>query len=271
MTPPAVRRVSAADLAAGAGALRDLHDGVIDALVVEGLFDADAAAAMEAGLLAGKDGEWLLQDRDPRVRIRMIGALISPSSVNPRGPDPEAYLAAAERSESEVAAAVGEAWFPRLQEALTALAEVPARAATAVDGRPCVPTTIRGLPPGGAFAPHCEAGYLGIDVYRLLRPRVCLEQKMGYFLQVAPADAGGELVLYDVRWDPEHRAFEERIADVDPSIDHTIVPLSAGDLVLLDAGHTYHQVTEVRGDRTRWTMGGFAAFTRDGEAFEYWS
>jgi hypothetical protein len=271
VTAPVVLRVRADALSDAAGALRKLHDGDADALVIESLFDVDAAEATEARLLAGRPEEWLLTDRDPRVRIRMIGALISPSSKNPRGPDPEDWLAAAESTKQAVNEAFVGDWFGVLEEALSTVSGLPVRTAVSSDGRMGVPTSIRGLPPGGGFAPHCEAGYVRIAGYDVLRERLCLDRKMGYFLQVAPAEQGGKLVIYDLGWDPEHRPFDDRPAQIVESIDHTIVLLRAGDLVVLNAGPVYHQVTEVEGGRTRWTMGGFAAYSQDGATFEYWS
>jgi hypothetical protein len=47
--------------------------------------------------------------------------------------------------------------------------------------------------------------------------------------------------------------------------------LAVGDLALFEEGRYYHRVNEVRGSRSRWTMGGFLAPSRDAQTLHYWS
>ena len=45
----------------------------------------------------------------------------------------------------------------------------------------------------------------------------------------------------------------------------------AGDMILFDGGRWFHKVDVVRGSATRWTIGGFLMFDRDGRRAYYWS
>ncbi len=278
---PKVARVRAVDLLSGAvpadaspALLRDVGPEGLAALVIEGLFAPEVVARVTEALESGSDHAWLIDDPDPAARLHMVGGLISPRRSAPRGPDLDEYLATSGPTRAACAALFGNEpdWFETLEAVLlkaSGAAEVSV--VTHPDGRTYVPTSIRGLEPGACFPPHCEAGYLRIAAYAPLHPRVHLDNKLGYFVLLAKPESGGELLLYDRVHSESVRHFEHRPHDADPSVPHTRVPMEAGDLVLLAAGQRYHQVTEIKGERSRWTMGGFAAYARERDAFHYWT
>ena len=50
-----------------------------------------------------------------------------------------------------------------------------------------------------------------------------------------------------------------------------VVPIERGDLLLLNSGRFFHEVTTVEGARPRFTIGGFFAKRRGGEGVVYWA
>lgn len=272
-SPPAILRVPAGTLTRPTPWLRRITQGEVAAVVFEGTFDAEVVRRAVA-VLEREDPTWMIDDPDPSARLKMVGGLISPRRSAPRGPHLEEYLTSAAASRAACVDVFGSSpdWFETIETlfALASGAEHVAVAATP-DGRPYVATSIRGLAPGASFPPHCEAGYLGIPAYDPLRESVCLDQKMGYFALLAKPDAGGQLVIYDRTHAENVHHFQHRPSNIDDSVPHTVVTMDPGDVVVLAAGQRYHQVTEVRGTQARWSMGGFAAYARRGDALLYWT
>ena len=90
-----------------------------------------------------------------------------------------------------------------------------------------------------------------------------LSTQLSFYLPLQTAEAGGELVLFhppppDARRAMEQLPFARAHEALEPH-GFTAVPVGVGDLIMFDGGRWNHRVTTVRGDRTRWTIGGFAA------------
>jgi len=133
---------------------------------------------------------------------------------------------------------------------------------------PYGPSTLRRLPPGGIIPPHCEADQLRNPMHAPLRNRIDTSQIISWFLCLQPAESGGELALYDVgsSSDLGRRIYADRLHAsgllADSDVEH--IQPAAGDLVVFNSGNHFHEILPVRGDRDRWTLGGFLCRTLDG-------
>jgi len=263
-------------------ALHDIYCRRLDLMVVRGLFPAEQLARAVQALDAEPIGpQWILQEtRDPKqVQMRLMGESLTPNTGFPDGPDMDHYFASAAhvRARARELFAPGPLFEPTVQDCLTRLAggravSVP----TWPDGRSYTPATIRSLPPGCQIPVHVGNYFLGTGGYRHLATQVALEDQLSYFLTLQAPQAGGALEVYSLEWKdpatpwlPEHGIWDgPAITARYPALRFTP---QAGDLLLFDGGRYYHKVTRVEGTRTRWTMGGFAGFSRDMQHVYYWN
>jgi len=155
----------------------------------------------------------------------------------------------------------------------------------AIDGSEYTPTTIRVLEKGqfmgwhfGNQFLHCTPGY------KYLATQINTEVHLGYFLMLSPAEAGGELILYDLEWDQTEWTDTENggrkrngmvngklIADVMEDYAQMSISPKAGSLVIFDDSRILHRVSTVQGSRRRITIGGFVASSQQKEKVYYWS
>jgi hapalindole-type alkaloid chlorinase len=196
------------------------------------------------------------------------------------GSDPELaeYLDAAARFHEDTRAAFtgGEDFETHLEEVLRRIAggrtvSVPRFR----DGRAYAAATIRVLPPGGQIGTHCGNEASTRPAYTHLNTLVDLTDQVSYFLTLQHPEAGGELVVYSLKWDEiDGGLISHGRSNVDallPRARWEAYRPEAGDLLVFDGGRYFHRVAVVRGARTRWTIGGFMMIARDGKRFYYWS
>ena len=107
------------------------------------------------------------------------------------------------------------------------------------------------------------------------------QTQLSWFYVLQPPEGGGELVLYDLRWEETPPAFVRdagysRIPFVRDRVlaqtraTMTVRP-AAGDLVVFDGGRIWHSVAGVHGARPRITVGGFFAPRREEATLLFWS
>ena len=133
----------------------------------------------------------------------------------------------------------------------------------AIDGSEYTPTTIRVLEEGqfmgwhfGNQFLHCTPGY------KYLATQINTEVHLGYFLMLSPAEAGGELILYDLEWDQTEWTDTENggrkrngmvngklIADVMEDYAQMSISPKAGSLVIFDDSRILHRVSTVQGSQ----------------------
>lgn len=242
-----------------------------------GAFAPERCAAVVAAARAGDLGSSDARDHDDptRPQVRVYGCAISPSDTWPRGPDPDAYHAAAPAFRARLAS-LGEPAFPALVlDALRLLTATPATVPSSSRGDygSC---TVRHLTTGTALPPHCEHLYAGIDVYRGLRDLgVDLEQQLSFFVVLEAPAEGGALRVYDGPWRPlldrlgPETEDAVEVPDDAPEPSYRSIPPTVGDLLVFPSGATIHEITPVeRGER--WTLGGFASFAPRGEPLYAW-
>ena len=161
----------------------------------------------------------------------------------------------------------------------------PVELPLAPDGAYYTPTTIRVLNEGQFMGWHFENQFLHCTTgYRHLAPLVDPETHLSYFVTLSAADAGGELILYDLQWsetqwpdtdksgrDRTGTVGDKPIASVMEDYDQMSLNPGPGDLVLFDGGRILHRVSTVKGNRRRITIGGFVACSCDLKKVYYWS
>lgn len=174
----------------------------------------------------------------------------------------------------------------RLTEVLGAMSGgSPVELPVTPDGYTYTPTTIRVLETDQHMGWHFENQFLHCTPgYRHLETIVEPDDHLSYFAVLSAADAGGELVLYDLEWsetewpDKEHGGTRKNglvngklISSVMEDYDKMYLSPEAGSLVVFDAGRILHRVSAVEGSRRRITVGGFLAFSKNREKLFYWS
>jgi hypothetical protein len=153
------------------------------------------------------------------------------------------------------------------------------------DGSEYTPTTIRVLEKGQFMGWHFGNQFLFCTPgYKHLKTQIDTTAHLGYFLVLSSAISGGELVLYDLEWDETEWNDTEMggrkrngtvngklIADVMENYQQMPIKPKPGSLVIFDDSRILHRVSTVEGNRRRITVGGFVAFSENGEKVYYWS
>jgi hypothetical protein len=167
----------------------------------------------------------------------------------------------------------------RVEALLTAVAggrsvRVPA----GPDGAAYAPATIRGLVDGGTIDLHCENETVEFPSMWHLSRVIHARNQLSYYVVLALPESGGELVVHNARFAEgagEQLSRMERTGsaalDAIAPCGQVIPRTDVGDLLVFDSGRHFHRVTAVQGPRTRWTMGGFLARSRDDRTVYYWS
>ena len=132
------------------------------------------------------------------------------------------------------------------------------------------PATFRFLHPNrGGIGLHRDNEFLVQPSYKHLNKVAKMVNSLSYFIIVDTPEQGGDLVLYDVP--PEQS--KTRIKDLDlENCPKRIITTQIGDMILFRGGDILHQVTpDAQGKKTRITIGGFLAISKDNEKIFYWS
>jgi hypothetical protein len=242
-------------------------------LVIRGAFPGEPLAAVVSRLEAG---DCALSRHDTPFKGRSYGAIVVLS-----GTDLTDYLAEGEKFRDACAALFQGAtdYQTRMEDLLRRLAggrkvAVP----RGPDGRSYMGSSIRGVAPGGAIDLHCENETVGFPGMKHLSTLIDPRHQLSYYLTLAAPESGGEIWISRLRFsEGPGRALLNLERDTEDTLRRveayggTAPRLTAGDLLIFDAGSHYHRVTPVTGAKTRWTMGGFLALSRDHSTVYYWS
>lgn len=148
-------------------------------------------------------------------------------------------------------------------------------------------TTIRMNHPGKGFINVHSGNYFQQEFpefYEHLNTEVNVKDQLSYFITVNPAQAGGELTLFDLLWEPgqtkenANKDYEVFLTDgtrldtgPNSPLKRMMVKPGPGDLLIFSGGPIWHKVELVEGDEERITIGGFLSFTSDMTTIKYWS
>lgn len=137
------------------------------------------------------------------------------------------------------------------------------------DERVYTPATVRFVYPNrGGMVPHKNNDFLENSYYDHLNQIAKMVDALSYFIIIDKPEAGGDLVLYDLP--PEESMTLTENLDLE-KCPKTYIPPDIGDMIIFHGGNIVHQITDVNGDKTRITIGGFLAMSKDEQKVLYWS
>ena len=272
------------DVAAHADAIRAIHVGELDLLILSGVFSTETCARVVERLEApGAGFKWTPQESlNPKQKqFYLLGESLTPYAGHPEGPDPDHYFDEAARFEATCRALFAGQPDPdftaRLEQTFARMSGGRAIAVPAGSrpGSRYTPATIRSLPPGCEIPVHVGNYFLTTPACRHLATLVDLKDQLSFFIPLQTPEGGGELVVFRKEWGtdvPEmtrdaRGGWDER---GDPWPAQSFTP-KTGELLLFNGGRFYHRVSRVTGARNRWTIGGFASLSTDGSLVYYWS
>lgn len=135
------------------------------------------------------------------------------------------------------------------------------------------PAQIRFMEPNkGGLIIHKGSQNLHHPPFAYLRKITRLFEHLSYFLIIDKPAEGGELIVYDL-------PSEEAKKDVDNLIQNSAfekcekryISPDIGDMVLFHGGTIWHKVADVKGEKSRISIGGFVALSKDDQKIFYWS
>ena len=128
------------------------------------------------------------------------------------------------------------------------------------NGGHSLPYNLRSLQTGQQIYAHHDQHYR-LPIFEHFAETVNRNHLYSWFVQLSCADAGGELIIYNIAGDdPNLPYLPTRFVDsaaLDESCERCVVPLQPGDLVVFNSGRYVHRVTAVEDSTPRLTVGGF--------------
>lgn len=273
-----VNEIAADEVDAHASAIEDIHQGRLDALVVQRGFPEAVRRAILARVAAGGDLPWLRPNRTgPQADIRVLGVAATPTFETPGGPPVDAYFTDAARYDAIYDRLPGaEPGVPHHLEAVLGRLSGGRSVERLVrpDGRSFAACTVRVLPEGQRIIVHNDHSHFQLPVYRDVVDRLDTSASLSFLVLLQAPESGGELVIHGVTHAdpvprlpggmPDGAAIQERY----PA---RRIAMAEGDLMLFAAGRLYHHVAPVVGSRPRITLGGFLTLDRDHRSVVYWN
>ena len=279
LEPPRLLDVPATELPLACDWLGQLHRQEIDGIVVRGLFKPSVGATMSTRLHQLMDSETddgpllRMTGNNKRNAVNVLGHPALPTSRHPTGPPVEWCL----DHSAEVSAFYEDLFddhyeFPHVIEQLfrRLAAGRPLQLIHASDGRPFGRYSARGFAEQQGFVPHAEGMHVGGPVVESMSDDIDLDTLFGMFAVVSAPDAGGELVVYRGAWQGLRGRSDQLPQDLH-NYPHVVLPLQPGDFIMFAAGRLVHEVRPVVGERMRWTVGAFGAFSKSEDHAVYWS
>jgi hapalindole-type alkaloid chlorinase len=134
------------------------------------------------------------------------------------------------------------------------------------------PATIRVLFEGNEMPVHAGNQLVCIPQSEHLNTLIDTTDQFSYFIPITIPETGGELVIYDMEWNPQENS-EEKVLNsrFEQDCKSVSVAPNPGDMLVFDGGRYYHRVAPVSGNRPRRTIGGFMAFAKQHDKLYYWS
>jgi hapalindole-type alkaloid chlorinase len=134
------------------------------------------------------------------------------------------------------------------------------------------PATIRVLFEGNEMPIHAGNQLVDIPQSKHLNTLIDTTDQFSYFIPITVPETGGELIIYDMEWNPEENSEEKALNLMfEQNCKSVSVAPNPGDMLVFDGGRYYHRVTPVSGNLPRRTIGGFMAFSKQHDKLYYWS
>lgn len=106
-----------------------------------------------------------------------------------------------------------------------------------------------------------------------------LYDQLSYFVVLQKPEIGGSLIIYDLDWEhtPDEMIdgtllyySEQRNKELERYSSFALHP-EEGDLILFTGGKVWHRIEDIKGTKSRVTIGGFAAKSKDDKKIFVWS
>ena len=142
------------------------------------------------------------------------------------------------------------------------------------NGNSCHSSTIRFLSEGNGLVTHSDNRFPAEEPkFEDLKSISILEDVISYFVLLQKPSSGGELTVFNARWNnkqnhPEHE--HECIESIELEQSRTL-ELDVGDLLVFQGGDIYHRVEPIIGPIPRITIGGFITPSIDNTSVYFWS
>lgn len=140
-------------------------------------------------------------------------------------------------------------------------------------------------PESGILTIHC-GNYFQSEyqvVYDDLVKTVEVKDQLSYFIMLQPADEGGALRVFNLRWkdgmtkpsmmnDEDIITPDNKIIKIssDKNIHFEDITPDVGDMILFQGGNIWHKVTRIQGNKSRVTFGGFMGYSKVKNEYLIW-
>lgn len=124
------------------------------------------------------------------------------------------------------------------------------------------------FPNTGGIALHKGNEFIELEGFEGLHEIVKLKDCLSYYLVISPPEVGGELILYDGLPDVLTSAKEELELENCPQ---RLYNPSVGDLIVFHGACIWHAVSNIKGSKIRYSIGGFLGLSHDDQTIYYWA
>lgn len=253
-------------------ALDEILDEQIDGIIIKNAFSHDQLATTKA-FFTQKEREF------PNTKNRV--SIYSMNNLGAKATD--SYLASAQQQTQLFKQQLAYDLEADLHQLFTKLSgyrvQVPQ-----LHGQKCAPFTVRRIAPTAQIPAHVENEMaVAIEGYQEFAQFTTLYNSLSYFILLEQPEAGGELVLFDLRWENTPKGLISKTSEMMSSqmrdtlicnnydTAHSI-RMEQGDLIVFAGGRVWHKVTQVQGKKPRYTIGGFIATSKlEENVLHYWS
>lgn len=239
--------------------INQIYQGKIDGMLLKGVFS-------KAEMLEVK--QKLESESDDLETVRYgttLGCVLMAA-----GSDIERYFKSAESFRAKLNKLFNTSFEARVEGVLSKMSGGrKVEVARENDERLYTPATVRFVYPNrGGMAAHKNNDFLDKPYYNHLNQVAKMVNALSYFIVIEKAEEGGDLLLYDLS-EKQSMTFTN---DLDlESYSKTYITPDVGDMIVFHGGNIVHQITDVKGNKTRITIGGFLAMSKDEQKFLYWS
>lgn len=262
-----------------------LKDGSIDGFLIKNVLNNEEVTALLKGYKALKP-ERINKINSGLSLFPEPFSLVDQLSENSRE-NLSTYFHKAEKLWLEFPETFGFDFVTRIKETLMTLSgskyiEIP----KGVDKKGIYnPATFKEMSPDvGELKAHC-GNYFQKEFstfYDHLEETSNIKDQLSYFVMLDPSESGGELTLYDLRWDDVKIRLSGDTILVDESgkehdllnpkkVKRISIAPEAGDMIVFSGGQIWHKVEYIKGNKNRITLGGFLSFTKDDKGLYFWS
>ncbi|TFI55041.1 hypothetical protein BLD44_006750 [Mastigocladus laminosus UU774] len=252
-----------------------------DGMIIRGVFPLDTIERVVRCLEEGNDGGMksiLNKNEEFGTKVAQIYG----HAIVGQSPDLKDYFASAAifRQACRSMFPVNPDFEERVESIFHSLSRLPVEIPTGPGGESYTPATIRLLLEGREIAVHVGNDFLLMPAANHLKTLLDLSDQLSYFIPLTVPEAGGELVVYNLEWNPEeadkHAQMQEYMDEVESKLKSNqsqgvAYAPGPGDMLLFNGGRYYHRVSEVIGNSPRRTIGGFLAFSKERNKIYYWS